>query len=141
MAWWHTRLLFYGDDLIGVDLDRLVPEEMSTTRIVTDYTDWDTDESVQSVKNPCRARALRVTAVQVSGYALYGQLRGYYALGVAELAVDPQTGQATLADPDADLDPRRHLTPKQKQVVREWLKNHSPTAWDTSMYSFKQALE
>ncbi len=121
MAWWHARLLFYGDDLIGVDLDRLVPEEVEA-------------------EGPSNGN-LRVTAVQVSGYALYGELRGYYALGVAELAVDPQTGAIVPVDTEADLDPRRHLTPRQKEIVREWLKKHSPEAWDTSLYSFKQTLE
>ncbi len=121
MAWWHARLLFFGDDLIGVDLDRLVP------------VDLDSPGQMNG--------GLRVTAVQVSGYALYGELRGYYALGVAELAVDPHTGAAVPVDPDADLDPCQHLTPRQKEIVRDWLKNHSPTAWDASLHSFKQALE
>ena len=121
MAWWHTRLLFYGDDLIGVDLDRLVPEEMD----------------VEAVSNG----VLQVTAVQVSGYALYGELRGYYALGVAELAVDLQTGDTLPVDLEAEIDPSRHLTPRQKRIVREWLINHSPTAWETSLRSIKQALE
>ena len=121
MAWWHTRLLFFGDELIGVDLDRLVPADLDGTGQTNG--------------------GLQVTAVQVSGYALYGELRGYYALGVAELAVDPHTGVTTPVDPDADLDPRQHLTPRQKKIVRNWLKNQSPTAWDTSLQSFKRALE
>ncbi len=121
MAWWHARLLFYDDDLIGVDLDRLVPEDVEAER-------------------PSNGN-LRVTAVQVSGYALYGELRGYYALGVAELAVDPQTGQMTPVDPEADLDPSRHLSPGQKKTVRQWLKNHSQTAWETSLRRLRRALE
>ncbi len=121
MAWWHARLLFYGDDLLSVDLDRLVPEEI--------HGDQASNGS------------LHLTAVQVSGYSLYGQVRGYYALGVAELALDPQTGETAPIDPETDLDPARHLTPRQKQVVREWLKEQSQMAWDTSLSSFRQALE
>lgn len=121
MAWWHTRLLFHGDDLVGVDLDRLVPEG--------------------SDGDPRPNGWLTLIAVQVSGYALYGEVRGYYALAVTQLAVDPNTGRTVPVDPDADLDPARSLTPRQKQVVREWLQNHSRTAWETSLHSFRQILE
>ncbi|MGH2541294.1 MAG: hypothetical protein ACRDIB_00765, partial [Ardenticatenaceae bacterium] len=77
MAWWHARLLFDGDDLVGVDLDRLAPE----------------GGRVEQTPNG----GLRVTAVQVSGYALYGEVRGYYALAAAKLAVNLESGQTTVA--------------------------------------------
>lgn len=131
MAWWHARFLFYGDDLVGVDHDRLVPEDIADGQAPPEWP--------------------RLTGVQVSGYVLYGDVRGYYALAVAELAVDLQTSRVVPVGADAGLDQAskgaggrsagQSLTPRQKQIVREWLQGYNPIAWETSLHNFKRMLE
>jgi len=67
MAQWYAQLVFKGDTLLGEGL-----------------TDFAQVEGVASSNG-----GERYTTVIVSGYALYGKLRGYYSLGIAHLLADP----------------------------------------------------
>jgi hypothetical protein len=76
MALWYTQYVFKGDTCLGEGL-----------------ADFALVEGVASLELSLNGHE-RYTLVIVSGYALYGQLRGYYALGVAHVLVDPANGQA-----------------------------------------------
>lgn len=121
MAWWHTRLLFHEDNLVGVDLERLEPDASDASAATGD--------------------SLPLTAVQVSGYTLHGEVQGYYNLGVARLALDPETGEMASLESSDSLDPAQSLSSAQKRIIREWLRAQSPTAWDASLERFKRILE
>ena len=71
MAQWYAQLVFKGDTLLGEGL-----------------TDFAQVEGVASSNG-----GERYTTVIVSGYALYGKLRGYYSLGIAHLLADPISGK------------------------------------------------
>ena len=128
MAQWYAQLVFKGDTLLGEGLtDFALVEGVATpnsgvgaTQVVAPYT-----------------------TVIVSGYALYGQLRGYYALGVAHLAVDPASGQAHYLSEQSALhrEPVDSLTPAQRKVIREWLIGLSRAAWENSTDAFRGSLE
>lgn len=123
MAQWYTQLLFKGDTFLGDSL-----------------ADWQAIEDVP----PAELNGVeRFTAVIVSGYALYGQLRGYYALGVAHIVVDPASGKAYYLNEQSALHRERAdtLTPIQKSAIRDWLTNSYPAAWENSTDAFKKSLE
>ncbi len=125
MAWWQTQLVFQGDTLIAETLD---DAGLDAIKFSTDPAAAPEGESL--------------TMVVVSGYALYGELRGYYALGVAHMRVDRASGMGYLSETsEAHKEPVSSLSAKQKQVVREWLRTFSPAAWENSMESFKNNLE
>lgn len=119
MAQWYAQLVFKGDSLLGEGLSNL-SEVTEVARL---------------------EEAERYTTVIVSGYALYGQLRGYYALGVAHLGVD-RTGRAAYLSEASALhtEPLSTLTEMQRATVRDWLVNMSPPAWENSSEVFKQEL-
>ena len=121
MAQWYAQLVFKGDILLGEGL--------------TDFA------LVEGVASPDGGE--RYTTVIVSGYVLYGQLRGYYALGIAHLAVDPASGAAHYLSEQSALhrEPVDSLTPAQRQAIREWLIGLSRAAWENSTDSFRGSLD
>jgi len=123
MAQWYTQLLFKGDAFLGDSL-----------------ADWHAVEDMP----PAELNGVeRFTAVIVSGYALYGQLRGYYALGAAHIVVDPTSGKAYYLTEQSALhrEPVDTLTPTQKGAIRDWLISNYPAAWENSVDAFKRSLE
>ena len=121
MAQWYAQLVFKGNTLLGEGL-----------------SDFAQVEGVGET-----GRGERYTTVIVSGYALYGQLRGYYSLGVAHLEIDPGDGAARYASEESALhkEPIDTLTPDQRAAIRDWLVNLNAAAWQNSTESFRQALE
>ena len=126
MAWWTTQLIFQNNKLIAEGIDPVL---------------WDNLDVVVNGEAPV-AKTDRYTRVIVSGYALYGQLRGYYALGVAHWYVDEENGRVyTTETSQRHTEPVSSLTPKQCVIVRDCLINISQNAWETSNLSFRQALD
>jgi hypothetical protein len=121
MAQWYAQLVFKGDTLLGEGL--------------TDFA------LIEGVASPNDGE--RYTAVVVSGYALYGQLRGYYSLGVAHLLVDPASGKAHYVSEESALhrEPVDSLTLSQRVAIREWLINLSQAAWENSTDPFRRGLD
>jgi hypothetical protein len=122
MAQWYTQLLFRGDEFLG--------DSLADWQVISDLL----PAGVEDVD--------RYTAVIVSGYALYGQLHGYYALGVAHLAVERSTGQVYYCSEQSALhrEPVETLTHAQRQAVQVWLAAQYPTAWENSVDAFKRSL-
>ncbi len=120
MAQWYAQLVFKGDTLLGEGL-----------------TDFALVEGVASFNG-----GERYTTVIVSGYALYGQLRGYYALGVAHILVDLASGQAYYPSEQSarHQEPVDSLTPAQRAAIREWLIGLNPAAWENSTDPFRRSL-
>ena len=120
MAQWYAHLLFKGDELLGEGLE-----------------DFDKVSGVQP-----RLKGDQYTAVVVSGYALYGKLRGFYSLGVSQIRLDPSTQEAFYSSEDSSLhkEPAESLTASQKLAVRDWLTDFSPSAWENSTEPFKLSL-
>jgi len=120
MAQWYAHLLFRGDQLLGEGTGEL-------SRIEGVRTD--------GVGDP-------YTAVVISGYALYGKLRGFYSLGVSLIRADPQTGVATYASEESSLGKESvaALTPGQRATIGEWLIQFDPQAWENSTEPFKLSL-
>jgi hypothetical protein len=124
MAQWYTQFVFKGDTLLGEGLaDFALVEDIASTELKLNGHE-------------------AYTLVIVSGYALYGQLRGYYALGVAHVLVDPASGQAYyLSEQSARRqEPVNSLTPAQQAIIRESLIHFNAEAWETSNLSFRQQL-
>ena len=120
MAQWYAHLLFKGDQLLGEGLE--------------DFA------QVSGVKVGLKGD--RYTAVVVSGYALYGKLRGFYSLGVSQIHLDPSTQQAFYATEDSSLhkEPVGSLTPAQRSAIRDWLISFDALAWENSTEPFKLGL-
>lgn len=123
MAQWYTQLVFKDDTFLGDSL-----------------ADW---QKVELMPPEGLNGVERFTAVMVSGYALYGQLRGYYSLGVAHIGVDPASGKAYYLSEASALhrEPVDNLTSAQKGAIRDWLVNTYPAAWENSVDAFKRSLE
>ncbi len=121
MAQWYAQLVFKDDRLLGEGL-----------------TDFAEVEGIGPLDG-----GEPYTTVIVSGYALYGQLRGYYALGVAHLAVDPATGVARYVSEESarHTAPVSTLSPAQRQAVHDWLVQLNAAAWQNSTDGFKRDLE
>ena len=121
MAQWYAQLVFKGESLLGEGLADL--GEVAEVAPAHDGEHY--------------------TTVTVSGYALYGQLRGYYSLGVAQLSVDLATGKARyLSERSAlHLEPVETLTPTQRAAIREWLIGLNRAAWENATDSFRKSLE
>ena len=121
MAQWYAQLVFKGEALLGEG--------------PTDFA------LVEGVASPNGGE--RYTTVIVSGYALYGQLRGFYALGVAHLAVDPASGKAHYVSEQSALhrEPIDSLTPTQCAAIREWLIGLNRVAWENSTDAFRRGLD
>ena len=120
MAQWYAHLLFKGDELLGEGLE-----------------DFDKVSGVQ-----LGLKGDQYTAVVVSGYALYGKLRGFYSLGVSQIQLDLSTQEAFYTSEDSLLhkEPADSLTPSQKLAIRDWLTAFSPSAWENSTEPFKLSL-
>lgn len=125
MAQWYTQFVFKDDTLLG--------EGLAEFELVEDVAS--SDFSLNGHE--------QYTLVVVSGYALYGQLRGYYALGIAHILVDPASGRAWYL---SEQSARRQeavdtLTTTQRTALRERLMQFNPEAWESSSLSFRQQLE
>jgi len=120
MAQWYAQLLFKGNTLLGEGL-----------------ADWGEVADIAPVNS-----GERYTTVIVSGYALYGELRGFYSLGVAHLAVDPASGQARYLSKQSALhcEPVETLTSAQRAAIRAWLLGLSQAAWENSTDAFRKSL-
>jgi hypothetical protein len=126
MAWWTTQLIFHNDVLIAEGID---PAPLDDLEVV-----------VNGHEPPAGGEAY--TRVIVSGYALYGKLHGYYALGVSHYYVDRPGGRAYMSEnSQRHIEPVASLTPAQRTIVRECLIHISPLAWENSNLSFRQQLE
>jgi len=121
MAQWYAQLVFRGDKLLGEGLTGFA--------------------QVEGVASPNGGE--RYTTVIVSGYALYGQLCGFYALGVAHLSVDPANGKARYLSEQSALhkEPVDSLTPAQRAAIREWLIGLNRAAWENSTDTFRRSLD
>ena len=121
MAQWYTQLLFSGDTFLGDAV-----------------ADFSLVEGVALLNGRSQ-----YTTVIISGYALYGELRGFFAAGVAHIGVDPSNGQASyLSEKSAlHLEPVGSLTAVQRTAIREWLINLDPSAWENSTIAFKRSLD
>lgn len=143
MAWWNTYFIFQDNTLIAEGFE---PPFLHNLEWVVHE-----GETVALSAVEVRLRAVeqmpnnghgRFTRVIVSGYALYGELRGYYALGVAHWWLDKAAGRAYLSEAS-----QRHcesvssLTSAQRAILRECLMRLNPEAWETSNLSFRQQLE
>ncbi len=125
VAGWQTQLIFQSDKLIAETLNDAGLEVIK----------FSSDPSVAHDGES-------FTAVIVSGYALYGQVRGYYALGVAHMRVDRAGGTGYMSETsEAHKEPVTSLSLKQKQAIREWLRVFNRSAWETSTEVFKKTLE
>lgn len=120
MAQWYAQLVFRGDVFLGEGM-----------------TDLARVEGVASANGD-----KHFTTVIVSGYALYGELRGYYALGVAHLVVDPDGDRTHYVSEESALhnEPVDTLTPTQRTMIRDWLISFSRLAWENSTVSFRKSL-
>ena len=120
MAQWYAHLLFKGDQLLGEGLD-----------------DFD---QVLGVKEGLEGE--QYTAVVVSGYALYGKLRGFYSLGISQILLDPLSNQAFYGTKDSSLHKEtvESLTRAQKEATRDWLIAFDTSAWENSTEPFKLSL-
>jgi hypothetical protein len=128
MSWWTTQLVFRDDTLVSEGV----------TPASVDDVEWVVQES--GGKSPDGAE--RYTQVVVSGYALYGELRGYYALGVAHWYLDRANGCAFLSETSRrNSEPVSSLTPAQRAIIRECLIHLNPQAWETSNVQFRKQLE
>jgi len=123
MAQWYTQLVFKGNTFLGDSLADM--------------------QEIQGISPPGMEGNEQFTMVIVSGYALYGQLHGYYALGVAHVIVDPTKDKAFYVSEESALHRERveTLSPVQKDMIRDWLMQQYPTAWDNSTDAFKQSLK
>jgi hypothetical protein len=148
MAWWTTQLIFQGNKLIAEGIDPTSgPRDLGelSRAVHGDGPDMVAGEPggeapVGGAAPPLQGN--RYTRVIVSGYALYGSLRGYYALGVGHWTVDEGNGRVyTTEASQHHTEPVSSLTPKQRAIVRDCLINISQDAWETSNLSFRQALE
>lgn len=133
MAQWYTQLVFKGDTFLG---DGLTDFEL-VEGVASPNLAGDEGQAASTNGDEC------YTTVTVSGYALYGQLRGYYALGIAHVVIDSASGQARyLSEQSARRqEPVGSLTPAQRAAVREYLARLNPEAWEMSNISFRQQLE
>ena len=128
MAWWNTQLVFQDDTLIAEGADPAL------------FVEPDLEVVVQGGK-PDNGTAV-YTYVIVSGYALYGQLRGYYALGVSHWYVDRKSGRVYMTEAGQQHNESiTSLSVGQRAVIREFLVNFNKEAWETSTRSFRRQLE
>ena len=128
MAQWYAQLVFKGDTLLGEGL--------------TDFAQVEGVVAPNASTGPSVNGGEHYTTVIVSGYALYGQLRGFYALGVAHLTVDPASDKAHYLSEQSALhtEPAESLTPAQRGAVRDWLIGLNRAAWENSTDAFRDSL-
>ena len=120
MAQWYAQLVFNGDSFLGDGL-----------------TDFASVEGIAAANG-----GEQYTTVIVSGYALYGQLRGYYSLGVSHIVVNKTSGQAGYLSEKSVLhnEPVDSLTPAQRKAIREWLIELNSDAWENSTEALRSSL-
>jgi len=120
MAQWYAHLLFRGDQLLGEGTGE--PAKIEGVRDAGDGDPY--------------------AAVVISGYALYGKLRGFYSVGVSFIRVDSQSGVANYASEESALGKESvaSLSPKQRAAIAEWLNHFDPGAWENSTEPFKLSL-
>ena len=120
MAQWYAHLLFRGDQLLGEGTGE--PARIVGVREAGDGDPY--------------------AAVVISGYALYGKLRGFYSVGVSFIRVDSQSGVANYASEESALGKETvaSLSPKQRAAIAEWLNHFDPEAWENSTEPFKLSL-
>jgi hypothetical protein len=120
MAQWYAHLMFRGDQLLG-----------------------------EGTSEPAKIEGVReagggdpYTAVVISGFALYGKLRGFYSVGVSFIRVDSQSGVASYVSEESALGKESvaSLSPKQRAAIAEWLIRFDPEAWESSTEPFKLSL-
>jgi hypothetical protein len=127
MAWWTTHLVFRDDTLIAEGLDPLALEDVE---IVT----------MNGAGAPHGSE--HYTRVIVSGYALYGVLRGYYALGISHWYVQRAAQRVFASEASQrNIEPVASLSSTQRAVIRECLMRIDLNAWEASNRSFRQQLE
>lgn len=128
MSWWTTQLIFRDDTLFSEGVTPAILEDV----------EW----VVQDFGGKAPHGTERYTRVIVSGYALYGELRGYYALGVAHWYLDRASGCAYLSETSQrNSEPVSSLTPAQRAIIRECLMHLNPQAWETSNVLFRKQLQ
>ncbi len=146
MAQWYMQLVFKGDTLLGEGLtDFALVEGVASSNPSTGSP----LPSVGDFAGQAASTALsvnggeRYTTVIVSGYALYGRLRGYYSLGIAHLLADPISGKAHYLSEQSALhtEPVDSLTPAQRAAIREWLIGLNSAAWENSTDTFRRSLD
>jgi hypothetical protein len=126
MAWWTAQFVFRGDTLVAEGIDPVWLNEVQPV--------------VREEGSPNGSE--RYTRVIVSGYALYGQLRGFYALGVAHWQLDRLSGRLFMTEASQrNSEPVSSLSPAQRVIIRECLIDLNPEAWATSNASFRNQLE
>jgi hypothetical protein len=126
MAWWTTQFVFHDDTLISEGVNPIQPDHFELV--------------VNGQQPPVGSE--RYTLVVVSGYALYGELRGYYALGVAHWFLDRPGGRVYMSEASQrHSEPVSSLSSTQRALVRACLVDISSSAWETSNLSFRRALQ
>ena len=126
MAWWTTQLIFREDTLISEGVD---PVDLNSYRLVENGEEPGLETE-------------HYTRVIVSGYALYGELRGYYALGVSHWHLDRAADRVYMSEASRrHTEPVASLTRTQRTIVRDFLVNMSENAWEASNRSFRQKLK
>lgn len=129
MAWWTTHLIFRDDTLIAEGFD---PVSLAGVEVVV----------LDPAEKPPNNNTEHYTRVIVSGYALYGQLRGYYSLGITHWHLDRAAGRAFVNEAgQRHSEPVSSLTPVQRAIIRECLINLNKEAWETSNLLFRKQLE
>jgi hypothetical protein len=124
MAGWYARLLFEGDRLIDAGTHDVLPPAVGVRPAALDATPEEL-----------------LTSVIVSGYALYGRIRGYYAVGVGRLRLGPDGRPAFLSEADErHAESAARLTPGQRAELAGWLEGLSPAAWSDSLHGFRRQL-
>ncbi len=140
MAQWYAQLVFKGDTFLGdgladwEEVNGVVPSSAGVSGAGGADVDASTGFSPSD--------GVHYTTVIVSGYALYGQLQGYYALGVAHIMVDLTSGRARYLSEQSALhyEPLDSLSPAQRAAIREWLIGLNRMAWDNSTEPFRRSL-
>ena len=129
MAWWNTKLTFRDDTLIAEGIDPVLTDDVEVVEEIKPTSAPESD--IESY-----------TQVTVSGYALYGKLRGYYALGVAHVELVRPAGRAYMSAASLRTsEPVSTLTPVQRTTIRECLIQFSDEAWSASNFSFRKQLD
>jgi len=152
MAQWYMQFVFKGDILLGEGLTDFAQVEGVASPNPSTGSPLHLPPAGGSVGDFAgQAPSTRVsvnggeryTTVIVSGYALYGRLRGYYSLGIAHLLVDPVSGKAHYLSEQSALhtEPVVSLTSAQRAAIREWLISLSSTAWENSTDIFRRSLD
>ncbi len=129
MAQWYAQLTFHGDLLLGDSVaDFGEVEDVAPTGSSGQSKNGDVD---------------RYTTVLVSGYALYGKIRGFYALGVAHVEVDQVSGKSYFSSEESrnHLETIESLSTVQRSAIRTWLMELDQSAWANSTEPFRRSLK